>query len=76
MTRLRSVADGGHSDYWLDRWDELLARRDRKEIISLLLSTDREAVDLRKVSPVRALLSGDEYQQAVGRARELWHAAR
>jgi transcriptional regulator with XRE-family HTH domain len=76
MRRLRAAADGIHSDHWLTRWDELLARWDRREMFSLLLSTDREAVDLRKVAPIRALLSCEEYQQAVGHARELWYATR
>lgn len=76
MARLRAAADGSCSDRWLNVWDDLLARWDRREIISLLLSTDREALDLRKVAPVRALLSSEEYQQAVRRARELWHATR
>ena len=75
LRRLRSVDDGG-ADRWLDTWDEILDRWADAELLALLLSTDPDDVELRKVSPVSALVSEEQRGEALDRARELWRATR
>ena len=76
--RLRELAekDDGGSRWWIERWADLLERWDIGEIVALLLSTDPEDVDMRKVSPVDALVSEDEALEAAVRARTVWRATR
>lgn len=75
LGQLRSVDDGG-ADRWFDAWDEILDRRSDGELLALLLSTDPDDVELRKVSPISALVSEEQRRAALDRARELWRATR
>ena len=59
---------------WPDFWDGLVPRWDVAEILPLLLSTRPEAIDMRKTSPVWALLREEEHKAAVARAEALWRA--
>jgi len=76
MALLRLTVSDGQSDRWLDFWDRQLEGWDTTKLIPLLLSTDREDIDRRKVSPLRSLLNETEYDEAVARARTLWHGSR
>jgi hypothetical protein len=76
MALLRSTVSDGQSDRWLDFWDRQLERWDTATLIPLLLSTDREDIDRRKVSPLRSLFNEAEYDEAVTRARTLWRGSR
>jgi transcriptional regulator with XRE-family HTH domain len=69
-------SDDGSAASWLDDWDHLLERWDLGEVVRLLLSTDAEDTERRKVSPVRALVSADEAIGALSRARQVWRATR
>jgi transcriptional regulator with XRE-family HTH domain len=75
LERLRVRADG-KAGRWLDYWSDRLERWDVAEIVRLLLSTDPEDVEWRKVSPLGAILSDEEMEAALGRARQVWHATR
>lgn len=75
VAKLR-VRDDGTSARWLDDWEGLLDRWDLAEVISLLLSTDPEAIERRKVSPISAVISPAEREQAARVARDLWRATR
>jgi len=75
LTSLRG-ADDGTAASWLDFWDDVLERWDTGEVVRLLLSTDAEDVELRKVSPVRAVVPDREATAAVERARLVWRATR
>ena len=68
--------DDGGSRWWTERWADLLERWDVAEVVALLLSTDPEDVDMRKVSPIDALVSEDEAIEAAVRARAVWRATR
>jgi transcriptional regulator with XRE-family HTH domain len=75
LAKLRA-RDDGSSASWLDDWEAILDRWDVAEVISLLLSTDAEAVERRKVSPISAVISQAERDEAARSAREFWNAAR
>ena len=68
--------DDGSSTSWLDDWEAILDRWDLVEVISLLLSSDPEAVERRKVSPVNAVITPAEREEAARSAREFWRATR
>jgi transcriptional regulator with XRE-family HTH domain len=76
MALLRSALRDGQSDRWLDFWDQVLERWSPAKLIPLLLSTNREDIDWRKVSPLRSLLDEVAYDEAVARARTLWRGSR
>jgi transcriptional regulator with XRE-family HTH domain len=76
MALLRSAAGNEQSDRWFDFWDRQLEQWSPARLIPLLLSTDREDIDWRKVSPLRSLLSETEYDEAVARAKTLWRGSR
>jgi transcriptional regulator with XRE-family HTH domain len=69
-------SDDGSAASWLEYWGDLLERWDTGEVVRLLLSTDVEDVERRKVSPVRAVVSADEVTGALGRAQQVWRATR
>lgn len=75
LTKLRA-RDDGSSAIWLDDWEAILERWDLVEVISLLISTDPEAVERRKMSPVSAVITPSERDEAVRAARALWRATR
>ena len=75
VTKLRR-RDDGSSASWLDDWEAILNRWDVNEVISLLLSTDADTVERRKVSPISAVITRQERDQAVKRAEEIWRATR
>ena len=75
LVKLRARDDGSSAN-WLDDWEAILERWDLAEVISLLLSTDPEAVERRKVSPVSAIITPTERDEAVRAAREFWRATR
>ena len=75
LSELRERDDGSSQD-WLDDWDGILGRWDLAEVVALLLSTDPEDVNRRKVSPIGALISSNEREESVRRAREFWRATR
>ena len=75
LTKLRA-RDDGSSASWLDDWEAILERWNLAEVISLLISTDPEAVERRKVSPVSAIITPTERDEAVRAAREFWRATR
>ena len=75
LTKLKA-RDDGSSAIWLDDWEAILGRWDLAEVISLLISTDPEAVERRKVSPVSAIITPTERGEAVRAAREFWRATR
>lgn len=72
---LRSADDGG-ATAWLDAWDHILREWGDGEIVALLLSTDPDDVELRKVSPISELVSEDEREDALHRAKEVWRATK
>ena len=72
---LRGADDGGAA-VWLDFWEDLLERWDVGEVVRLLLSTDPEDVESRKVSPISEIISDDEAAAALDRARRVWRATR
>ncbi|MGH3495572.1 MAG: helix-turn-helix domain-containing protein, partial [Sciscionella sp.] len=75
LAQLRSH-DAGSSATWLDDWDGILSRWDLSEVMALLISTDPDDVERRKVSPLDAVISPPEREQAARQAREIWRAAR
>ena len=75
LAALRGSDDGSASG-WLDFWQDVLERWDTGEVVRLLLSTDAEDVERRKVSPVRAVLPAGEVTAALYRARQVWRATR
>lgn len=75
LTKLRARDDGSSAN-WLDDWEAILERWDLAEVVSLLISTDPEAVERRKVSPVSAIITPTERDEAVRAAREFWRATR
>lgn len=74
MADLRERNDGS-SRRWLNFWDDVLAHWSTGDLVAFLLSTDPEDVDLRKVSPIPALVTETERAQATTRARKVWRAA-
>lgn len=75
LAEMRSHDDGTPSA-WLVDWQALLDRWNLPEIIELLISTDPDDIERRKVSPIDVLITDDERQDAARRARLLWNAAR
>jgi transcriptional regulator with XRE-family HTH domain len=72
---LRDVDDGS-SVIWLDFWEDVLEHWETAAVVRLLLSTDPEDIERRKVSPVRAVLPTREVSAALRRAEQLWRATR
>ncbi|MGA3217464.1 MAG: hypothetical protein ABSE77_00060 [Acidimicrobiales bacterium] len=64
---LRGSDDGGAA-VWFDFWEDLLERWDVGEVVRLLLSTDPEDVESRKVSPISEIMSDDEGAAALAPA--------
>lgn len=75
LEELKARDDGG-ARWWIEQWAGLLERWDVASVVALLLSTTPEDVDVRKVSPIGALLTEEMVVQAAGRAREVWRATR
>lgn len=69
-------SDDGSSATWLDDWEAVLARWDLSEVVSLLLATDAETVERRKVSPISAVITPQDRERAVRWARQIWRATR
>jgi hypothetical protein len=72
---LRTADDVG-AVHWLDYWDLLLNEWDLGQMVRLLLSTDPEDIEWRKVSPIDAIVSDDEAAGALDRAKLVWRATR
>jgi transcriptional regulator with XRE-family HTH domain len=72
---LRGIDDGS-SVTWLDFWEDVLEHWGTAALVRLLLSTDPEDVERRKVSPVGAVLPPREVSGALHRAEGLWRATR
>jgi transcriptional regulator with XRE-family HTH domain len=72
---LRARENGG-AEHWLNDWAALLDRWDVAEVVGLLLSTDPDDVERRKVSPLDAIVSDEEAAAALERARRVWRATR
>lgn len=75
LETMRAHDDGGASS-WLEDWADLLGRWNLVEVFSLLLSSRPEDVERRKVSPIDAVVSTEERDGAVQRARQVWRATR
>jgi hypothetical protein len=75
LEELKARDDGG-ARWWTERWSGILERWDIASIVALLISTTPEDVDMRKVSPIDALLTEDAVAKAAERAREVWRATR
>ncbi len=72
---LRGIDDGSAA-IWLDFWEDVLERWETAAVVRLLLSTDPEDIERRKVSPVRAVLPAREASAAHRRAELVWRATR
>jgi hypothetical protein len=72
---LRGV-DDGTAIKWLDFWEDVLDHWDTADVVRLLLSTDPEDLERRKVSPIRAVVPAHEASAALRRAEQVWRATR
>jgi excisionase family DNA binding protein len=68
LTRLRDVHSDGSADYYLDRWEELLAGR-AERVLRVLVSTDEDSIALRHTAPFAGLLSADERREVITATR-------
>jgi len=73
LDRMRRSARGSQARAWLDEWSELLDEAGPR-LVDAFLGEDEHSIDLRQVSPFAGLLTQEEREAAIERARG--HAAR
>lgn len=66
LDRLRSGVTGQPHVRNLDRWAAMIERADARELHRVLTGLDRDAVEMREVSPMGGLLSQDERAAVLG----------
>jgi transcriptional regulator with XRE-family HTH domain len=59
LRRMRRANTDGSADHWFDEWEHLLDGPDTS-IVSVLVSHDQTARDLRQVTPFAGVLADDE----------------
>lgn len=68
LSHLREVHSDGSADYYLDRWEELLAGPTER-LLRVLVSTDEDSIALRHTAPFAGLLSADERREVIRATR-------
>jgi hypothetical protein len=60
IKRLRRQVQGEPHRGNLDRWEELVRSGDLEGLRQVMISRDRQSIEMREVSPIRGMISPDE----------------
>lgn len=66
IVRLRSQVKGQPHLRNLDRWEQIVEDDDVKELRLVLCRVDRDSIEMREVSPMSGLMTGDERRNVLG----------
>lgn len=72
LERMRDSVRGAQARSWLDEWSELVDEAGPR-LVDVFLGEDERSIDLRQVSPFAGLLTQEEREASIERARR--HAA-
>lgn len=64
---IRAQVQGG-AKAWIDRWEDLIARRHIGQLVDIMLGTTQADIDMRSVSPFVGLLQPEERIDVLRRA--------